>query len=821
MPSRYHGQSVRRPNASHTAAPGSSGLNGPTKPLPNHANPASSKRSPPATTPKDAFGAFGHNAVGQVSRPRHHASLSGQATHGSADDDSKKPAGRKAAKEPPQLNNPGQQEAFDILTGEAERQKRLRQEQLKETRARRRAEKERELAQKAEEEREQAQKDAEQRERDRMDRAEQERLLQAQREKVIAMREWKSGVAAENAASPAHSGVSKALLSTLNRRDRPLAGPRDKGSYEAPDCPKKALSSIGPRKDTPPGYTRSAVPPAAAYDAPKSAVNAGDRTVVVNYIRQSVTLNVTPQSTPKDILEDARSELGIKFELDQTMLVESFEQLGLERPLRWYEHIRDVLNSWDRDHQNRLLVEPSSTRDADLAVDDAPSEQPGDTSVSIYHSQKPGTWDKRWVTLRSDGQVLVAKSQGAEARNICHMSDFDVYFPTARQAKRLKPPKKHFFAIKSQQKSAMFLNTENFVHFFATKDREVANAWYKAVQGWRSWYLVHEMGLGGRQQPQPREVGSAPKMSFSSTRNPPKGAMLSELSSMKPLSPPGGLLGEDQPLDLAFDLQRSASKGPTNATPARPFSNRGGPPVSYPKKLTKEAPADAVLSHARPRNTSKSSIVQGLPPSSAAQPFAAGGLLGRTYSQRQKVVQQADRHPSTELGAPPLGLPGLRPLVDITSLHQEPPKHTGMGRCIPLDTLPPGGLVGAATSPEAPPGVPSPATMARPRQSSDLQRSGTVRSTRRPVDQHQPDAGAFTGGGLLALSGEGQSGRLHGRGVQCGDRAAKEPMLDIKEPSMWAPGSLLADVERHEGEDGPVLDREKRVEVATKTGEAA
>jgi hypothetical protein len=81
--------------------------------------------------------------------------------------------------------------------------------------------------------------------------------------------------------------------------------------------------------------------------------------------------------------------------------------------------------------------------------------------------------------------------------SICHMSDFDIYIPTQRQlSKRIKPPKKWCFAVKSQQKSAIFLSTANFVHFFATNDKKLAAAWYSAVQGWRSWYLVNVMGKG-------------------------------------------------------------------------------------------------------------------------------------------------------------------------------------------------------------------------------------------------------------------------------------------------------------------------------------
>ena len=546
--------------------------------------------------------------------------------------------------------------------------------------------------------------------------------------------------------------------------------------------------------------------------------------MAVKYGKTSATLPITPESSPRDLLDAAQKEFGVSVAADQMVLVESVEQLGLERPLRRYERVRDVLNSWDTDQQNRLLLEPHSAgaSGAGLDVSDAPAEQPGDTSVDIYHSQKPGSWDKRWVTLRSDGQVLVSKSSGgADVKNICHMSDFEVYFPTARQAKRLRPPKKHCFAIKSQQKAAMFLSTENFVHFFATKDREVANAWFKAVQGWRSWYLVHEMGLGA----QPRDAAVPKNTSHARQLSLSKNPLLSELGSLKPLMPLGGFLGDETPLALAAERVPQAAESPPRA-----FNDRGGPPVSYPRKLSKDSTGPTTSARRRP--PSKSSIVQHPRPSAAEAPFAATGLLGRTYSQRQKAQHDPG---AADAAAPPL--PGVRPLVELTPTHREPPQHARKGHGVTPEHVPAGGLIGAATTPDQAFNIPAATTWQRA--PDGPQRSGTLRERpsgerargRPSVDQTRPrpsmdpvrpdEAAAFTGSGLLASAGESQGGRLRGRGAQSGDRGATAPMLDVRQQSKFATGSLLADVERWEGEEGgPVVDRERRVEGTVKTGEA-
>ena len=232
------------------------------------------------------------------------------------------------------------------------------------------------------------------------------------------------------------------------------------------------------------------------------AVNAGERRVLVRCNDSSITLPVTPTTTAQDLLNSASVVMSEKIDPRIAVLVESFTQLGLERPIRRYEHIRDVLNSWDCDDQNVFFIMPHSQRpEGLLETKGVPKSRPKDSSFIVYHSQKPGKWNKRCVNLRADGQMTVTKKEGdSDATNICHLSDFDIYGPTHKQTKKIRSPKKICFAVKSQQKSTMFLDSAamNFVHFISTSDWELGDKFYLAVQSWRSWYLVSK--LGGKAQ---------------------------------------------------------------------------------------------------------------------------------------------------------------------------------------------------------------------------------------------------------------------------------------------------------------------------------
>lgn len=473
------------------------------------------------------------------------------------------------------------------------------------------------------------------------------------------------------------------------------------------------------------------------FDAPISAVNAGERRVIVKSKDFIISLPVTPSTTPVDIIRSiAKQNPGSSVDVNASVLLESFKQVGLERPLRRYEHIRDILNSWDTDTQNTLVIESSPTggNDDDLDVRNVSKAQPGETSVYLYHSQKPGRWDKRWVTLRSDGQVVVKKN-GNESVNICHLSDFDIYVPTPRQmAKKIKPPKKVCFAVKSQQKSSMFISTANFIHFFSTGDKKMATSWYKAVQEWRSWYLVNVMGegqslnkAGGNGHTRDRKGSEPNSEKLAATSHWPTHPLEPTAYPADAIAPHAlsqHTQSNRQPSRAGSGQRPSTARGPAESngvfSSTKPTRNRAAPPVSFPKFLMENVTVGTAASPAK-------GIFHGVSAEdSEPQPFSTAGLLGRTYSQRQKTQSDRERNLGSRHGHNPTARAatinedsgGLKrttslrqkpkPLIDLTPVYQEPPQHTRKGKGIVPEQMPAGGLVDIATSPEV--AIPIPPT---------------------------------------------------------------------------------------------------------------
>ncbi|KAJ5181307.1 hypothetical protein N7472_011267 [Penicillium cf. griseofulvum] len=567
-------------------------------------------------------------------------------------------------------------------------------------------------------------------------------------------------------------------------------------------------------------------------DAPVSAVNAGERHAIVKYGDATVDLTVTPSTLVHDLLLDATKHLSRDIDAEKFILMESYSQVGLERPLRRYEHVREVMNSWSHDADNQFIVIPPSSVEAlnQLDAGHAPSGQPSPVTVHIYHSQRRHKWDKRYVTLRADGQVTISKKEDAKDQtNICHISDYDIYFPSARALnKDIKPPKKLCFAIKSQQKSSMFLSTENFLHFFSTSDKSIADTWYRAVQRWRSWYLVNKKGAGQKPETEPSLKRAGMKRSSNQPRNVPNEAPLLKRET-----------STESPKRESSDQQRPASSKdifPRKKT----LRGHGPPPSSYPQALTLDTDLDGPF-------TDKHALVSGISPQEVeTSTFAPSGLLGRTYTQRQTAMRERDdrdkrakqeaftgsgfmaggsTHPpgydsnpnsrtNTMTRAPDSSIsnrtPSLKqkPLIDLTPVYAEPPQHSRKSKGHGVKVQPGMQLIDGATGPDQTPGgipIPPSTSWRRPAAPAEtsLQRRNTTRSVRPNPNTYAPitsaegtpalPAAQFTPHSLLAHSASTASHRnpRSGHGVATGDRNATRPLLDMSPENPFADGSLL------------------------------
>jgi hypothetical protein len=449
--------------------------------------------------------------------------------------------------------------------------------------------------------------------------------------------------------------------------------------------------------------------------------------------KSHMLLPITPTTTPLMLLKSASTCLTEPINVRTAVLLESFQKVGLQRPLRNYEHVRDVMNSWDDDKQNDLVIVDSVAdriSQQDLLASHVPDEKPESMGCYIHYSSKPGKWSKRYFTLRSDGQLVMSKNESSKEKdqeNICHLSDFDIYTPTERKLSKIKPPKKICYAVKSQQKSTMFMDESRFVHFFCTNDRNTASLFYKSLQSWRSWYLKHVMGEGLKPKaPEPKATHALPNrnllstMEASHTRNNASVDSHYQLGTFAPLLDLGQFKTEpkeDTWEPGSFPDDEPLGRLGTKAMHQRKMSTRAKapPPISYNLNVIPDT--------ATPQDNRQNSLTHSTT-SEENDTFAPTGLLGRKYSQRQRIAAERGEQPQIsgqaftdgpsllnnmaftgQLAANDSGL-GRRssarsnghhrtssdiarsasvrskpkPLIDLTPQYREPPQHARKGK---------------------------------------------------------------------------------------------------------------------------------------------
>ena len=290
------------------------------------------------------------------------------------------------------------------------------------------------------------------------------------------------------------------------------------------------------------------------------------------------------------------------------------------------------MNSWDRDTQNELVLEASDSprHDMDLLAGGAPQEQPKPTSVHVYHaSHSKGRWYKHWITLQTSGQIIMSSSKpepgrNAKAEKLAHMLDADIYMLTTDQQKGFKQKRKFCSVIKSQTPQTRFEESpDKFVHFFSTGNAQCHQEWMDACQSWRSWHLNH-----GKKDDTPSAAMNVPHSKAYNNGvygqiDYAKNSSLLHQGSYKQLA-----------LNTSFAETRYDSDNARKNSQdffEEQYDSDYRSPIS-PHNQSRQIPFHLRHGNQGPTTISAASLPQ--------EPFHQGGLLGRSYSQRQKVMQE-------------------------------------------------------------------------------------------------------------------------------------------------------------------------------------
>ncbi|KAJ1303344.1 hypothetical protein OPQ81_011540 [Rhizoctonia solani] len=197
-----------------------------------------------------------------------------------------------------------------------------------------------------------------------------------------------------------------------------------------------------------------------------------------------------PNTSAGDVLEIANQ----RGELDSEgpggwQLWEQSNECGMERPVRDFELITDVLKGWNPEKRVNVLIIRRSPFCALLKPENIPSSSPLMAGWVMWIS-KPGKWSKRWLELKEHGLFVSKNEKGKDKTYLCNLSHFDGYVVTHVP----RAPKPYVFAAKSIDITGVFEKEEDSSHIFSC-DGEIGESWLARILLARSYVLQQERSV--------------------------------------------------------------------------------------------------------------------------------------------------------------------------------------------------------------------------------------------------------------------------------------------------------------------------------------
>ncbi|KAI0322020.1 hypothetical protein OF83DRAFT_1050149 [Amylostereum chailletii] len=260
----------------------------------------------------------------------------------------------------------------------------------------------------------------------------------------------------------------------------------------------------GPSDELNRGSSRQ--PPAAVPDVPPvptpvtstfQVVSRAEKTqmwqqrVFVFNMQTFYMVEIGPGSTARHVLGmlEQQGRLGNWAGAGGWMLFEISQDFGMERPLRGFEIVGDVVKSWDKDRTVNVLLAKKTPMASTLHPSAIPTSSPR-CGGYIEYEAKRGSWKKRWLELREQGLWLAKKNTGKDETFLCSLSNFDAYVVTRVH----KSPKPFVFAVKSTDNLTFFENASDYVHTFSCGEKDGHN-WIEKIMVARSYVINQERNV--------------------------------------------------------------------------------------------------------------------------------------------------------------------------------------------------------------------------------------------------------------------------------------------------------------------------------------
>jgi len=202
-------------------------------------------------------------------------------------------------------------------------------------------------------------------------------------------------------------------------------------------------------------------------------------------VYESVML--TSAMPASEVIKDLIRRRNIPDTPDWT-LFELCNDFGVERPLKEWEIVTDVITSWDIQKTKNALIMKKYNYYESLKASSAVGRFPS-IRGKIYMETKPGKYNKKQFELRPNGLYYYKKKSSPETL-LVNLNSYDVYTLLVQMP---NAPTEFAFAIKSTDPIHFFEDKKKYIYYLYTTDINSLFDWVMSIrQGKTEKYVLEQ-----------------------------------------------------------------------------------------------------------------------------------------------------------------------------------------------------------------------------------------------------------------------------------------------------------------------------------------
>lgn len=198
--------------------------------------------------------------------------------------------------------------------------------------------------------------------------------------------------------------------------------------------------------------------------------------------------------------------------------------LGIERPVREYELLADVMSKLANPSVDFLLLKQTELS-THCSIRNVPAVSPT-LAGWVYLRDHRNKWSKRWLELRDHSLFCSKSEKGKDERFLCPLTSFDVYLVDSQM---VETPKTYAFAMKMYGPQQIPQDGTEYVYYFSLSDALAYRDWLRATMNARA-YCMRQRDPTLFQMP-PAPAPSAQSISSTTAMSPPSSTLTSPIRS--------------------------------------------------------------------------------------------------------------------------------------------------------------------------------------------------------------------------------------------------------------------------------------------------